>query len=84
MNKVKYNKDRGSYRNILVIEDNGRGMSKKDFEELSQPYKRKNEQKESGSGLGLNICLAIMKEHGFDVSSEKIKTGTKIKIEIPL
>jgi PAS domain S-box-containing protein len=84
MNKLKYNKDRGSYRNVLVIEDNGRGMSKKDFEELSQPYKRKNEQKEPGSGLGLNICLAIMKEHGFDVSSEKIKTGTKIKIEIPL
>tara|TARA_R110000868_G_scaffold411678_1_gene707392 strand:- start:4733 stop:6313 length:1581 start_codon:yes stop_codon:yes gene_type:complete len=84
MNKVKYNKDKGSYRNILVIEDNGRGMSKKDFEELSQPYKRRNEQKEPGSGLGLNICLAIMKEHNFDVSSEKIKTGTKIKIEIPL
>ena len=84
MDKVKYNKDRGSYRNLLIIEDNGRGMSQKEFEDLSKPYIRKNKQQESGTGLGLNICLAIMKEHGFDVSSKKIKTGTKIKIEIPL
>lgn len=84
MKKVKYNKDRGSYRNVMVVEDNGRGMSQKDFEKLSKPYVRKEKQKESGSGLGLNICLAIMREHGFDVTSEKIKTGTKIKIEIPL
>jgi signal transduction histidine kinase len=68
----------------MVVEDNGRGMSQKDFEKLSKPYVRKEKQKESGSGLGLNICLAIMREHGFDVTSEKIKTGTKIKIEIPL
>lgn len=84
MSKLKYNKQRGSYRNVLTIEDNGRGMSKKEFETLSKPYARKDRQKESGTGLGLNICLAIMREHGFDVSSEKIKTGTKIKIEIPL
>tara|TARA_B110000211_G_scaffold213934_1_gene254908 strand:+ start:448 stop:1500 length:1053 start_codon:yes stop_codon:yes gene_type:complete len=84
MDKVKYNKDRGSYRNLLIIEDNGRGMSQKEFENLSKPYIRKDKQQESGTGLGLNICLAIMKEHGFDVSSKKIKTGTKIKIEIPL
>ena len=84
MSKLKYNKQRGSYRNVLTIEDNGRGMSKKEFEMLSKPYIRKDRQKEPGTGLGLNICLAIMKEHGFDVSSEKIKTGTKIKIEIPL
>jgi PAS domain S-box-containing protein len=84
MDKSKYNKDRGSYRNLLIIEDNGRGMSQKEFEELSKPYIRKDKQQESGTGLGLNICLAIMKEHGFDVSSKKIKTGTKIKIEIPL
>ncbi len=84
MDKAKYNKDRGSYRNLLIIEDNGRGMGQEEFESLSKPYIRKDKQQESGTGLGLNICLAIMKEHGFDVSSEKIKTGTKIKIEIPL
>ena len=33
-------------------------------------------QKEGGSGLGLNICIAILKEHGFAITSEKTKTGT--------
>ena len=68
--------------NTLVIEDNGRGMSQEEFEILSQPYTRKENQKEGGSGLGLNICIAIMEEHGFSISSEKTETGTKLKIQI--
>jgi PAS domain S-box-containing protein len=66
----------------LIIQDNGRGMSQEDFEYLSQPYTRKKDQKESGTGLGLNICTAILNEHKFDVSCEKNKIGTKMKIKI--
>lgn len=68
--------------NIISIQDNGRGMSQQDFEYLSRPYIRKEGQKESGSGLGLNICLAIMEEHGFELTCEKNDTGTKMKIKI--
>ena len=72
------------YREIdtLIVEDNGRGMSQEDFEEYSKPYTRGANNKESGSGLGLNICLAIMREHGFGVTSEKLETGTKLKIKL--
>lgn len=68
----------------IVIEDNGRGIDNKEFIELSKPYTRKEGQSESGTGLGLNICIAILKEHGFSVWAEKKKseTGTKIKINI--
>lgn len=66
----------------LCIEDNGRGMSQEEFVELSKPYTRKENQKEGGSGLGLNICIAILKEHGFDIRVEKVNPGTKIKIKI--
>ena len=68
--------------NVIAIQDNGRGMSQKDFEYLSRPYVRKDNQKESGSGLGLNICLAIMDEHGFELNCEKNNIGTKMKIKI--
>ena len=68
--------------NVIAIQDNGRGMSQKDFEYLSRPYVRKDNQKESGSGLGLNICLAIMDEHGFELNCEKNNIGTKMKILI--
>jgi K+-sensing histidine kinase KdpD len=81
MVKVYYEKDKeGEY---IVVEDNGRGMSQKDFDELSKPYVRKKDQKESGTGLGLNICQAILKEHGFTITAQKVKTGgTKLKIKI--
>lgn len=68
--------------NDFVIQDNGRGMSQKDFETWSQPYVRKEGQAEAGSGLGLNICTAIMEEHGFKITVEKLDKGTKIKIRL--
>lgn len=68
--------------NYLCIEDNGRGLTNAEFIELSKPYTRKKDQKEGGTGLGLNICTAILQEHGFSVSAEKLKQGTKLRIKI--
>jgi hypothetical protein len=66
----------------LCIQDNGRGLTKDEFERMSRPYTRKRGQKEQGSGLGLNICVAILKEHGFSITCEKYDNGTKVKIKI--
>ena len=66
----------------LVVQDNGRGMTNEEFKQLSKPYARKEGQKEVGTGLGLNICVAILKEHGFDITCEKNDIGTKMKIKI--
>ena len=67
----------------LVIEDNGRGIDQKDFDHLSKPYTRKEGQKESGTGLGLNICKAILQEHGYSITAEKlVQGGTKLKIKL--
>ena len=49
-------------------------MSDEDFIEYSKPYSRKENQKEPGSGLGLNIAKTIFNEHGF-----KLKSGTYSK-----
>lgn len=69
--------------NSLFIRDNGRGLSSAEFKHLSQPYVRKEGQKESGSGLGLNICIAIMEEHGFSIDCGKLpEGGTEIKITL--
>lgn len=66
----------------IAVQDNGRGITQADFDFLSQPYTRKEGQKETGTGLGLNICVAILNEHGFKVTCEKNEVGTKIKIKI--
>jgi signal transduction histidine kinase len=67
---------------LLILQDNGRGMTQQDFDKLSQPYTRKEGQKETGTGLGLNICIAILNEHGFSISCEKNDIGTKMKIRL--
>lgn len=66
----------------LGIRDNGRGMTEKEFEQYSIPYTRKANQAEKGTGLGLNISIAILKEHGFSVSCQKEDQGTLIKVKI--
>jgi len=66
----------------LAIQDNGRGITQEDFDYLSRPYTRKEGQKEAGTGLGLNICVAILKEHGFNITCEKNEIGTRMKIKI--
>lgn len=86
-NGLKYNDSPTKWVKIysegdsIYIEDNGRGMSNEDFMRLSQPYIRKENQNESGTGLGLNICTEILKEHGFKISSQKTNEGTKIRIK---
>jgi PAS domain S-box-containing protein len=87
-NGLKYNDSESKWVKVykegknIILQDNGRGMSQKEFEKLSQPYTRKEGQKESGSGLGLNICIAILQEHGFTLTCEKNEIGTKMKIKI--
>jgi len=88
-NGLKYNDSNSKFvkiyrkKDILYVEDNGRGMSSDEFEILKRPYTRRQGQKESGSGLGLNICIAILEEHGFIVSCDKLKKGgTQLKIKL--
>jgi PAS domain S-box-containing protein len=66
----------------LVVKDNGRGLTREEFIELSQPYTRKKGQKEAGTGLGLNICISILEEHSFIIDCEKLEIGTKLSIKV--
>jgi K+-sensing histidine kinase KdpD len=68
--------------NTLAIQDNGRGMTQEEFDFFSKQNRRRDNQKEDGSGLGLGICIAILNEHNFQVSCERVEEGTRIKIKI--
>jgi PAS domain S-box-containing protein len=87
-NGLKYNDSDTKFvkiysdENNIHIQDNGRGITQQDFDYLRKPYVRKEGQTESGTGLGLNICVAILEEHGFGITCEKNETGTKMKIKI--
>jgi len=60
----------------IIIEDNGRGMTQEEYLEYSKAYIRKEGQKESGSGLGLNICNSIMEEHKFKIRVDALRGGS--------
>jgi len=88
-NGLKYNDSDSKYVKIflendfIIVQDNGRGMTQREFEQFSKPYARKRGQKEAGSGLGLNICVAILEEHDLEITAEKVATGgTRMKIKI--
>jgi len=87
-NGLKYNDSDSKFvkiyfdTNTVYVQDNGRGITQEDFDHLCKPYTRKEGQKESGTGLGLNICVAILEEHGFSITCEKNDIGTKMKIKI--
>jgi PAS domain S-box-containing protein len=83
--KVYYEKSRRPFElshEYIVVEDNGRGLTQSEFEKLSGAYVRKEGQDEAGTGLGLNICKAILSEHGFTITAHKLEKGTKLKIRI--
>ena len=87
-NGLKYNDSDTKFvkiysdENYIIVQDNGRGITQEDFDHLRKPYTRKEGQKESGTGLGLNICVSILEEHGFKITCEKNEIGTKLKIKI--
>lgn len=86
-NGLKYNDSKTKFvlikmldEKTIGIQDNGRGLTHEEFLILSKPYTRRDGQQESGTGLGLNICNAIIMEHGYTLDCEKLPTGTLFKI----
>lgn len=80
--EVKYiNED----ETIINIQDNGKGIEKKDLERIFDRYYRGTNTGEvhKGSGLGMAIAKDIISAHGFDVElTSEVGKGTKIKIII--
>lgn len=69
--------------NVIEVLDNGRGLTQEDFQKFSSTGTRREGQAEGGSGLGLSICVAILQEHGFGITSEKVEpSGSSIKIKL--
>lgn len=70
---------------IINIQDNGKGIEKKDLERIFDRYYRGTNTGEihKGSGLGMAIAKDIISAHGFDVElTSEVREGTEIKIII--
>jgi len=67
----------------LSVEDSGRGMPPEVSERIFEPYFTTKEVAR-GAGLGLSVCLGIVKEHGgwMQVRSQPFQ-GTRMDVYLP-
>lgn len=77
--KVRYDSDR--HKMMIIVSDNGVGMSKEELSRLGTPF---YSTKDKGTGLGMSICYQIVKEHhgNIMVESEPGK-GSTFTISLP-
>lgn len=67
---------------IIIVKDNGVGISKKHLEKIKEPFYT---TKTRGTGLGVSISQEIIKAHnGKIIYESEENVGTKVTIKIPL
>ena len=65
----------------IQISDNGSGISKQHMDRVGEPFFT---TKESGTGLGLSVCLKIIQHHGGTLSIESEEgQGSTFEIKLP-
>ncbi len=68
----------------LIIEDNGKGMTKKELKNIFHPFYTTKE-KLKGTGLGLSVSLGIVKAHqGFIDVKSKLGNGSTFTLFFPI
>ena len=84
---IKVNLKKSNNNIILLIDDDGPGIPKNEYENVFKPFykidKSRNETK-SSVGLGMSIASDIIQSHGGNIKLEKsILKGLKVKITLP-
>jgi len=73
---------------IILIDDDGPGIPKEEYEKVIKPFYRIDKsrgQNKSGVGLGLSIANDIVRSHGGSIFLEKSPlNGLRVKISLPL
>ncbi len=69
---------------VMTVTDNGVGISPEDVNRIFEPFYTKKRMGRSGSGLGMAVVWATVRDHGgvIEVSS-KLGVGTKFTIYFP-
>ena len=87
-NKVEISLNKKNTNLFIIIDDDGPGIPKKEYENVFKPFykmdKGRNDSK-SSVGLGLSIASDIIKSHGGNIMLEKSKfNGLRVKIFLPV
>ncbi len=70
----------------IIVEDNGKGISKEMLSEVLKPFVKIDNKKNNGIGLGLPVANEIIQQDGGDLTLESSKNlgGLKVEIKLPV
>jgi signal transduction histidine kinase len=79
-------KSEGDFKIVVLISDNGPGISEEIIDRIFEPnFTTKNQGAEFGLGLGLAISNEIIRQHGgFITVSNREQGGAQFKIILPV
>jgi signal transduction histidine kinase len=69
---------------VLIVTDNGTGISPRDLERVFEPFYTKKIMGRSGTGLGLTIVWNTLKDHGGYVDIDTGEHGSAFSLYIPI
>jgi len=86
--KVAINLNKKNSNIFIIIDDNGPGISKSEYDNVFKPFYKIDKGRadsKSSVGLGLSIASDIIKSHGGNIMLEKSKMeGLRVKIFLPI
>lgn len=81
-NKIKIKSKLDNNDILVIVEDNGMGISSSNLEKIKEPFYT---TKSKGTGLGVSLSEEIIKAHHGDLEYEsKENVGTKVTIRLPI
>ncbi|WP_435162658.1 ATP-binding protein [Candidatus Pelagibacter bacterium nBUS_25] len=87
-NKVEVKLNKENTNLLIVIDDDGSGIPKKEHENVFKPFYKIDKgraESKSSVGLGLSIASDIVRSHGGNIVLEKSKmNGLRVKIFLPV
>jgi two-component system osmolarity sensor histidine kinase EnvZ len=87
-NRVEIKLSKESSNLFITIDDDGSGISKKEYENVFKPFYKIDKgraETKSSVGLGLSIASDIVKSHGGNIILNKSKmNGLSVKISLPV
>lgn len=79
--------DEGSFA-LFTVQDNGQGISEKELPTLFDGTLKHSEtvsgDGKRNMGLGLSVCLAIVRAHGGTMDAKNLPSGAEISFRLPL
>ena len=87
-NKVEVTLNKKNTNLFIIIDDDGPGISKNEYENVFKPFYKIDKgraESKSSVGLGLSISSDIIKSHGGNIMLEKSKMdGLRVKVFLPV